>query len=106
MLHNLPSLYVFGSMSESSLNFIYKRAYAVVNILKFNNVLWIYSIRHKEIPLHFIFYYLQIIPDIPLLFIYIALSITETVHNLSVFMDYVPDEVLYVLTSALLKLLL
>lgn len=34
MLQNLPSLYLFKSMSKSSLNFIYKRAYAVINILK------------------------------------------------------------------------
>lgn len=62
----------------------------------------------REIPLNFIFYNFQIIPDITL-FIYvyiIALSITKTVHSSSVFMNYVPDEVLYVLTRALLKLLL
>lgn len=59
---------------------------------------------NTEIPLNFIFYN-QIDPDMTS-FIYIALSITKTVHNLSVFMNYVPNEVLYVLTNALLKLLL
>lgn len=47
MLHNLPSLYMFKRMSKSSLNFIYKRAYTVVNI-KCDNVLWIYSIQHDS----------------------------------------------------------
>lgn len=78
MLHNLPSLYVLKSMSKSSLNLINKRAYAVVNVLKYDDVSWIYSIQHKEIPLNFIFYN-QMIPKITL-FIYvyiIALSITK-----------------------------
>lgn len=62
----------------------------------------------KEIPLQFIFYNLQIIPKYYFVYIrlYYCLKYYKTVHNLSVFMNYVPNEVLYVLTRALLKLLL
>lgn len=59
----------------------------------------------------FYFYFLQSSkknPDICFVYIrlYYCLKYYKTVHNLSVFMNYVPDEVLYVLTRAILKLLL
>lgn len=51
----------------------------MVNIIRYDNVLWINSIQHKEITVNFIFYNIQRIPKI-ILFIYvyiIALSITK-----------------------------
>lgn len=67
-----------------------------------DNVLQIYSIQQNEIHLNLIFYNLQTIPNITLFIcVYIiALSITK-LCSLSVFMDYVPNEVLYGLTRAL-----
>lgn len=93
-------------MSKSSLNFIYKRAYAVIKILKEWHCFM--DLQHPTPRDSFKFYFLQSSNRswYDFVYIYIALSITKTVHNLSVFMNYVPNEVLYVLTSALLKLLL
>lgn len=106
MLQNLQSLYVFKSMSKSSLNFIYKRAYTEVNILiRCDKVLWIYSIKHKVIPLNFIFYNIQINPDINFVYIrlYYCLKYYKTVHNLSVFMNYVLNEVFICFNQSSLK---
>lgn len=77
MLHNLPSLYVVKSMSKSSLNFIHKRAHAVVNILRYDMFMDLQKLR--KISLNLIFYNFQIIPDI-ILFVcvyIIALSIAK-----------------------------
>lgn len=50
------------------------------------------------------FYNLQIITEY--LFIYVSIiALRITVHNMSVFMNYNPNEVLYVLISALFKFL-
>lgn len=47
MLRNLQSLYTIISMYKSSFNLIYKRAFAMVNNQRYDNVLWIYSILHN-----------------------------------------------------------
>lgn len=55
----------------------------------------------------FKFYFLQSSNNSQYYFVYMCLysclKYYKTVHNLSVFMNYVPNEVLYVLTRALLK---
>lgn len=109
MLHNPPDLYLFKSMSKSSLSFIYKRAYAVVNILKYDNVFKFTASNTTEIDT-LEFYFLQSSNKSRYYFVYIrfygCLKYYKTVHSLSIFLNYVPNEVLYVLTGALLKLLL
>lgn len=65
MLHDLPSLNVFKSMSKSSLNFIHKRADAVVNILRYEMFMSLQNpTQLREIPLNLMLYKFQIIPNI------------------------------------------
>lgn len=46
MLRNLPSLYI-QKYVKVLFEFNYKRAYDVVDILRYDNVSWIYSIQHN-----------------------------------------------------------
>ena len=95
-------------MPKSSLNFIHKRApYAVVNILKCD-MFYGFTASNTTERNSFEFYFLQFSNDSQYYFVYIRLYYCLKYYkNCAQFVSvYVPDEVLYVLTRALLKLLL